>query len=333
MTYAKTKIAIIAAAAAAILIGVQMNSISELKMEVSAYEQRETEFVARSERLEELEEKIKSLPAEVRSQITGLDNQGRAQPVAGTRRAKPGHLDTWNERQLKSSATLSKLGRTGASETAEAAEEEDVPASANAFGKLADMMKDPVMRKMIEKQMEVQLEATFGAFFDYLDLDDEKRAELKGALHQRQLAMADIGMGELVGSDGEIDLEGASDITAIADEHTEKLRSLMGDEKFAEFERFEQSTSEREELSTFRQSLEESGKQLTFETEQKLMAIMFEENGSIDHPSAMDSLPAEALKAGIVSPEQGEALIIDERATQERIQKRVAAILTPEELD
>ena len=115
-----------------------------------------------------------------------------------------------------------------------------------------------------------------------LGLDDEKRDKLNTLLLDRQMAMAESGL-ELLenGDDGKIDLGSAEDLVAEKSEHDEKLRELLGEEDFSTFDLFEKSTAERDELASFRSLLEENGQELSFETEQQLMEIMYEANHSM----------------------------------------------------
>ena len=340
MTYAKTKIALVTAAAAAIPIGLQMNSIGELKREVSAYEQREIEYVEQGERLAKLEEKVAALPAHLRDQV-GL----QLPAAAGERSPGLARIGGSVARESGEPPGVAASGgasggsrKRGASGDRDSTPEEPAApeaAALGAIGSLDEMMDDPGMRKIIEKQMKVQLMATYEAFFDYLDLDQEKRRQLIDTLHDRQMAMTELGI-EIANAQADgaaVDELDVDQLQSVSDQYEEKLKELMGDESYAEFDRYEKSTEERAQLEIFRESLEEKGHELSFETEQELMAIMFEENQSVESITATSALDHEDFLGGTISEEASRALVEDERATQERIRVRVAEILSPEQLE
>jgi hypothetical protein len=98
------------------------------------------------------------------------------------------------------------------------------------------------------------------------------------------------------------------------------LASLLGEEKFAEFERFERSTVERQELKAFRDILETRGEELPFETEQELMAIMYEENNAPKPSTRTDYNDPDAMLAAM-------------RTVQEKVRQRASEVLTVDQLE
>ena len=319
MTYAKTKVAILVASAAAVPIGVQMKSIGDLKEDLDVYERREIEFVEQGERLAKLEAEIGALPPEI------LNVAGRGSVLTALLK-RPGDVSARENKAKASGSTdagdeAGGIGELAANMAGEIAF--DLAASGEAFGSFADMMDDPAMRNMITRQMKVHLEMTYGDLLDYFDLGEDKRAALSEALLERQLALADIGMPSVDGEDGEFVATDVAEITAVQAEHDGRLGELLGAERFEEFQRFERSAAERDELATFREALIADGQELPFEIEQKLMAIMYEENNSADHTPPADSGGDPGLAATVLE---------DCRATQARVRQRAASILTPEQL-
>ena len=95
-------------------------------------------------------------------------------------------------------------------------------------------------------------------------------------------------------------------------------------EGWEEFERFEDSAPERQELSTFRDVLEENGGELSFETEQKLMAIMYEARTNQDFSELF-----------VIDPEDEtmRSYLRSQRALQQTIRARIGNLLTNEQLE
>ena len=350
MTYAKTKIAVLVAAAAAVPIGVQFKANHDLKEDLRGYEQVETAFAAQSERLAQLERAIVELPGggEAIAKLGGpkpMNGRGIGQVAAADPRKRDlGGAGLGTRGGGKKSDGVS----VGSEEPEETKPESALASLMGNMGEMEDWMDNPAMRQLVEKQMEVQIEVNYGALFDHLELSDEQRALVSAAMLEKSLGA--------IGSAGALSLgdpEVVSQIVAESAEYDAKLKELFGEEDFEVFKRYEESQAERQELTTFRSSLEAQGQELTFELENQLMAIMHEEGsrtgvenlseGSssevgelIEPPEGLSSDIGEQLNEiqnGIYSPELIGSLMAQERGKRTRVLQRAAEILSPEQLE
>ena len=300
MTYAKTKVALLVTVAAAVPIGYQVKLNGELKRELVAYEQRETQYISQTERLTQLEGKIASLPPGVQSLFGPGWAVGKQKPASPMR--------------------AGKAQKKGGPEAVEPNREEALAMLKTPLDSVTEMMDNPAMRHLIEEQMKLQIEGTYGALLDHFQLDETSRKGMNKALLDRMLAPASA-----------VQEDDITQILAAKADEDAKIKELLGEEKFDEFERFEDSAGERMELSAFRSALEEKGQELSFEKEQNLMTIMYEENHSASGSSEL-AAHADELSRGNVPPDAVDSVIDHQRNFQERVRTRAAEFLTPGEL-
>ena len=309
MTYAKTKVALLVTAAAAVPVGMQMNAITELKDELRTFEIREAEFAESSGRLEKLEAQIATLPAEVRNQLS-TSTPGR---ISATTRGNPA---------AAVSAAYRKGGNGGAADPNKGSGEsapDDLAVDGDPLESVEEMMKDPAMRDLIMKQMEVQLQMQYGDLFDHMELDDDTRAALSSLLLKKQMDFIDVER-----EDGKIDVDSIADKAA---DYDADIRKLIGEENYTDFELFEKSATERQQLSSYRAILKEQGLELSFETEQALMGIMYEESNAPENSSLFASNEGDELQPS------SEFVLAYQRDVHERIRSRAEKLLTPGQLD
>jgi len=325
MTYAKTKIAIVAAAAAAVPIGVQWNAIGNLKEDVTTYQKREIEYVQQGERLTKLEKQIEAIPQDLLALYSSdatLDNLGSAGSpdviLANLQRLKDKKLTALGGRSGTVSA--SQGGLTEGDSEGETLED----LASSALANYSDLMKNPSMRALVRQQMEGQLEVSHGNFIRHITDDEVKQAQIKKILLDQRMAFAEEG------TDQNRDRE----LTIADEEFDQQLRDLMGEAGWEKFERFEASAPERQELSSFRDVLEENGATLTFETEQQLMAIMYEERMNHDYLTiASDLLTTTGdSPTEITSADAMRSHFENQRVINTKIRARVSSILDAEQL-
>lgn len=317
MTYAKTKVALLVATVAAVPIGVQMNSITELKRDRQTYEEREVAFAERGERLTELEQRLAALDPNVKP------GSGRTSALltALHTRKDPGNGGATAD-GTKAGNREGTVGRGPGAEVEAVAETGGKP-EAHPY---AEMMNSPAMRSMVKKQMKAQIAVSYGDLLGYLEPDAEKREVLSEILLDRQMSAVGSNISKLPGGGG-----GKSDpaeiekfITAF-DEYNSKLKEALGEVRYEEFNRFEQSAAERMELATFKDVTEDKGIDLPYETEQKLMAIMYEERTTYVPSAHLNGGPD--FDPSAITEEQIDAYFADQRTLQNKIRERVKGVL------
>jgi len=297
MAYAKTKTALIVAAVAAIPTGMQWSKINQLESDL---EERPAAVAATSGTkpnadLAALQQEVADLKAQLASATT----------------AKSGPV-----------SALAK-NSTGTEESS----------SAGALSGLADMFEDPAMRELIKAQMKGQVDMMYGEFIEDLGVDKAKRADLHALLLERQMDMASLGMKAMRKGVSPEDKEAAGEALQLArDTSDDTIKDLIGDDAFEDFQRYEDSTGERTELTAFKQSLTRSeAADLTFEQEEKLMAIMYEERKAYKFNSDFDPT-GQSVPEWEATEDKVKEISADYRGLQTQIAARAGEVLDEKQI-
>ena len=205
------------------------------------------------------------------------------------------------------------------------------------FGKdmgkmLGQMMKDPAMREMMRGQQKAMMGLMYSGLYQDLNLPKEQQEKLAELLLDGQMKSIETAQAMM-------DPESATNNPAAArqaaadqkKESDEKIRALLGDEKYAAYEDYQKNVGERMQLNQLRGQLEEAKIPMQAEQEQQLLAILKEEKTRVPPviPDAAQQNPADlkTLMAGD-SMEKQLAWLED---YNKRVLERAGAVLTPEQ--
>jgi len=142
---------------------------------------------------------------------------------------------------------------------------------------MAKMLKDPAMKELMRAQAGAQLELVYRDLFDLMGLEESKREAVLDVLKQRQGAQTDLGLSVFDPTLPEAQRKEAAAKLAQATKDSEaKLKEVLGAD-YSQFERFERSAPEREQIKTFSSMLKDKGLAMDEATETKLMDTMFNE--------------------------------------------------------
>jgi len=134
---------------------------------------------------------------------------------------------------------------------------------------MSEMMKNPEMRQMLRDNLEPQLNMMYGDLFKKLFLDEQQLARFKGLLIDMQM----LDMEKVFGEDKEdtgIDLE--------REEITEELKQLLGDDRYRQYQDYQNNLSEMMALSQYKKRLTSKGVEpLADYQEVQLLAAIKEE--------------------------------------------------------
>ena len=151
---------------------------------------------------------------------------------------------------------------------ARAAQEEKKPEGPANF--LAQMMKNPEMRQMMEQQQRMAMEMLYAPLFKQLNLTPEEAERFKELLYTNQMENINIAS-ELMGEGKNIS-EIQPEIAAKQEQMQDQIKSLLGEDKYQQFQEYNQTVGERVMLDQF-------GKQLDLEPSQteQLLTLFKEE--------------------------------------------------------
>lgn len=180
-------------------------------------------------------------------------------------------------------------------------------AGTNFMGAIAGMMKNPQMKEMIRAQQKVMVSQMYGALPRYLNLSAETKEQLDKLLLDRQMAMAEVGLTMMNGSEEERK-QALEDSKTVKETYDRAIQDLLGDQDDEIFKQYEQSVSEQTTVSMFKNTLtgEDS---LSEQQEYDLVTAMYQarkempqdsvfnkENQSADPSQFTEERIAETLK-------------------------------------
>jgi hypothetical protein len=198
----------------------------------------------------------------------------------------------------------------------------------NMFSK---MLKDPAMKEMVRSQQKIMAQKMYGPLCRDLNLAPEQKDQLMGLLQEHQMAAVEQA-GALFGS-GESDQTKIS--SALKDKEKEldtQVKSLLGEEKFAQYSAYKTTLGERMQLDQLRQQLEGGNAPLQDEQMQSLLQVMKEERDKT--PPVIPNKKGEGAAnfAQMLTDETMEKQFQWQEDLNRRVLERAGQILTPQQL-
>src|ERR1051326_2087684 len=201
------------------------------------------------------------------------------------------------------------------------------------FGKsfsemVSKMMKEPSMKKMMRAQSKSMMSTMYGDLATELTLTPEENANLTELMLDQQMKMLDR-TDVLFSKQGEGAANGLGDAPEQGDK---QIKALLGEEKFAQFQDYKKTVTERVQLNSFKAELENGPSPLQDAQFQQLLGIMREEREK--NPAPVE----EPAKAGainfdkIFSGELLEKQIASQEQLNARVLERAGQVLKPEQL-
>lgn len=203
------------------------------------------------------------------------------------------------------------------------------------FGKgmgemMSKMMKDPNMKEFMRAQQKTALKKMYGPLIAELNLPPEQQQKLHDLLLDQHMQTIESSQGMFT--------EGGLDFKKVAEDAKERekdneaaIKDLVGNEKFAEFQESKKMMAERMQLSQFQEQMQETGTPLREDQTKQMLTVLKEERER--YPPVFDATSAGAKDlAGVFADGQMERQIEWQEGLNQRVQERMAPILTPEQL-
>ena len=198
-----------------------------------------------------------------------------------------------------------------------------------AMGKmLGNMLKDPEMRKAMEQQQRMGMDMVYGGLMKQLQLPPEQEKKFKDLLLAQQMENLSQA-GAMFDGDATDRAKVAQELATKRMENEEKIKELLGEEKFAEYQDYNQTMGERMMLEQFARSTEISPEQNA-----QLLAIMREEKKNMQinlGNQAMD--PTQDWQAVLASEDATERLFSQQREVNQRVLERAGQVLSSEQME
>ena len=271
----------------------------QMQVEKSSVKEREAEV-----RIQEMEKEVRALTGELNTTEYEL-NKARAPQVASV--PTPG-----------TKPRAPQMPAQGSGE----------PSAGGGMGKmLAEMMKNPETRKAMEQQQKMGVQMVYGALFKELNLPPEQEKKLREMLLAQQMDnMSQAG----VMFDGKEGIDRTQAVQELAEKNKknqEQIKELVGEEKYAQMQDYNQTVQERMVLDQFGKEVE-----LSPEQNQQLLAIIKEEkkNMQINRGAPVPN-GTQDWQQVLQSGEMAEQMFAQQEEVNIRVLERAGQILTPEQ--
>lgn len=199
---------------------------------------------------------------------------------------------------------------------------------AGAMGKmLGNMLKDPEMRKAMEQQQRLGMEMLYGSLVKQLQLTPEQEKKFKEMLLAQQMENMEQA-GAMFEGTSEDRARVAQELAEKKKENEEQIKELLGEDKFAQYEEYNQTIGERMMLEQFGRNVEATPEQ----TEQ-LLAIMREEkkNVQVNLGSPTPDVTQD-WQAVLGSDDATAKIFAQQEEVNARVLERAGQVLTPEQM-
>ena len=198
-----------------------------------------------------------------------------------------------------------------------------------AMGKmLGNMLKDPEMRKAMEQQQRMGMDMIYGGLMKQLQLSPEQEKKFKDMLLAQQMENLSQA-GAMFDGDATDRAKVAQELAAKRVENEEKIKELLGEEKFAEYQDYNQTMGERMMLDQFARSTDVSAEQSA-----QLLAIMREEKKNMQINLGNQATdPTQDWQAVLASEDATAKLFSQQREVNQRVLERAGQILNAEQME
>ncbi len=191
---------------------------------------------------------------------------------------------------------------------------------------LTKMTKDPEMRKAMAQQQRMGLNMIYSSLFKQLQIPPDQEQKLKDMLLEQQ--MANMSQAGALLDTGGNRAEAMQKLGDDQKQRQDQIKQLIGDEKYAQFQDYNQTVGER-------MMLDQMGGDVALSPEQKdqLLGIVLEEkkNSQINN-SGDPTTSSKDFQNVIGSPEAMDKLLAQQKQVNERVLERSGTILTPDQI-
>ena len=283
----------------------QKLKMEELQLQVEKIGSREKEVTTR---MQDVEKERSKLNSEVRALEFELNNSRMAYNALAqmTNTAQPGSMQA---AQARAGQRPGQGGQGGIGQM------------------LATMMKDPDTRKMLEQQQRMGMDMVYGSLFKQLKLTPEQESKLKDLLVSQQMKNMESAGAMFGDAGGEQKQELMQEVAAENQKQQEEIKELLGEDKYAQYEDYNQTIGERMMLEQFGKQAE-----ITSEQSDQLLAIMREEkkNAQINH-GLLPQDPGQDWQK-MMQGNMAEQFFKQQEEVNLRVLDRAGQVLTPDQM-
>jgi len=253
---------LIACALAAVCL-LQLKQNGDLKGKMAALQ---ATIEAKHQQAEVGQAKLKKLERQqsgYRSEVQGLMLELQALRSTSIAESKPGSANSFNP-----GTTTAAEGKGG---------------QKSGFGDmLSKMMADPAMKKMMRQQQAAAMDMMYGSLFKEIHLSPEDKEKFKELLLDRQMKAVESGgmFMKLQGEDAD-KTTAMNDLAAQQKEFDAQVKTLLGDDRYAQYKDYNETMAERMAVNQLSQQLTSSQNPLNDDQSGQLLEIMKQEKKNV----------------------------------------------------
>jgi hypothetical protein len=194
---------------------------------------------------------------------------------------------------------------------------------------LGQMMKDPNMRDMLREQQKVTINMMYNALFKDLKVSPEVKDKLRELLTDTQMRNVESA-GAMLSGDKEQAAEATAKINEARKASDEQIKTLLGEDGFAEYQDYQKNIGERMQLDQLKTRMAADNTPLRDDQFSQLLQVMQDEKTA--HPPAIPSDGIQMPDKSTMSPENVEKQLAWMEEYNKRVYDRAAQILSPDQL-
>ena len=192
---------------------------------------------------------------------------------------------------------------------------------------IADLLKNPGMKEVMQQTYDVMVQKEYAPLIAQLHLPADQAAAFKDLL-VAQMTQAGEHADSMLSGDPTAFKQAADAVAAEKAASDAKIRQLLGDDAYGQYQQYEKTLSQRMTLSTFEDQLGGGANALSPDQEQQLLQTMVEEQDPAKLAAGMTSPSGAASNRDAIN--QTAAVLAQ---SNQRIVARATNYLSPDQVD
>jgi hypothetical protein len=198
---------------------------------------------------------------------------------------------------------------------------------------LSKMMQDPDAKKFIRDQQRLMMDQMYAPLLKRLNLSADEAAQFKDMLSENMMSAAEKATA-LFGASATNRAELTGGMAADEKAFEERIKTFLGEDRFAKFKEYQETVADRTQLNQFKQQSPGDYPLTDVQTEQ-LLTFIKEERRSVATATGQNPVPTADNQHNLeamLSPDQAEKLMQTQETVNQRVFERARMILSPEQL-
>ena len=197
---------------------------------------------------------------------------------------------------------------------------------------VSSMMKNPEMRKMMRGQQKATVDMMYAGLFKQLQLAPEEKAELSELLIESQMRQVEGAQGLFGDSEGQDPGQARAAFEQSKKEMDEQVKSLLGEERYAQYKDYQKNIGERMQLDQLQSRLEGDQMPLGEQQVAQLFKLMKDEKARVPPVIPSDSNLSPAETKALMTADNLDKHFQWMNDYNKRVLDGAAGFLTPEQL-